>query len=158
MEDAEPVKKKRKKGVSRTQRSLKKLRDEKWVAQVVERWNSFVRIRQDLFGFVDIIAVGPTGTMAVQVCAGQGDVAKHLAKIAAEPRAIACAAAGWKIVLHAWRKLGARGKRKMWECAEIEVIVPKEKVDAYRISSELSESVEDADVSAANLGSDDAED
>jgi hypothetical protein len=158
LDEAQPPKtKKRKKGVSRTQRSLKKLRQENWTVAVVERWNSFVGVRQDLFGFVDIIAVSPKGTMAVQVCAGQGDVAKHLDKIMAEPRAVACAAAGWKIVLHAWRLLGARGKRKLWECAEIEVVLPKEKVDAYRASSDLSE-LSEAGLPASDAGPDDAED
>lgn len=143
------------KGVSRIQRSLKKLRKEKWVVGITEKWNSFVGIRQDLFGFVDLIAVSERGTMAVQVCAGQGDVAKHLTKIAAEPRAIACAAAGWKIVLHAWRKLGARGKRKLWECAEIEVVIPEEKLNAYRASGCLPD---DGDVESSDAGPGEPED
>jgi hypothetical protein len=38
---------------SPTQLSLKKLREEGYTVAVVEHWNSFARIRQDLFGFID---------------------------------------------------------------------------------------------------------
>jgi len=37
---------------SPTQRTLKKLRDEVYLAQVVEKWNAFAKIRQDLFGII----------------------------------------------------------------------------------------------------------
>ena len=42
---------------SPTQLSLKKLREEGYTVAVVEHWNSFARIRQDLFGFIDLLAL-----------------------------------------------------------------------------------------------------
>ena len=42
---------------SPTQLSLKKLREEGYIVAVVEHWNSFARIRQDLFGFIDLLAL-----------------------------------------------------------------------------------------------------
>jgi len=42
---------------SPTQRSLKYYRDLGFTCQVVEKWNPFAKIRQDLFGFIDIIAI-----------------------------------------------------------------------------------------------------
>ncbi len=51
---------------SPTQLSLKKLREEGYTVQVVEYWNSFARIRIDLFGFIDIIALKGKEVLAVQ--------------------------------------------------------------------------------------------
>lgn len=55
---------------SPTQRSLAVLRERGYIAQVVERWNPFARIRQDLFGVVDVLAVGNGETIAVQCTSG----------------------------------------------------------------------------------------
>lgn len=60
---------KKKKSASPTQRSLQYFRKTGWHAGIVERWNSHVGIRQDLFGFVDLILIKPAvfGTTFVQV-------------------------------------------------------------------------------------------
>lgn len=101
---------------SPTAQSLKLLRGEGWTVAIVERWNPHAKIRQDLFGFCDLLCVRPGGgTMAVQTTTGD-NFSKRMAKIALEPRAAICLAAGWKIEVHGWRKIGARGKRKTWEC------------------------------------------
>lgn len=109
-----------KSAITPTQRSLKLLRSQGWTVAIVERWNSYARIRQDLFGFIDLLAVGPDGTMAVQTTSGD-HVAERVEKILAEPRARACAAAGWQIVVHGWRKVGDRGKRKLWDVRVVPV-------------------------------------
>lgn len=52
---------------SPTQRTLKELRAHGWTVAVVERWNQYARIRQDLFGFIDLIAIHPgRGVLGVQ--------------------------------------------------------------------------------------------
>lgn len=43
--------------MSPTQRALKHLRAMGYQAQVVEKWNAFAKIRVDLFGCIDIVAV-----------------------------------------------------------------------------------------------------
>lgn len=99
-----------------TQRSLAKLRDEGWTVAITERWNSFVKIRQDLFGFCDLLCISPSrGFLAVQTTSGS-NVSARIAKIQAEPRAGIFLAAGGKIEVHGWRKIGDRGKRKTWQC------------------------------------------
>src|SRR5271167_4627948 len=45
--------------ISPTQRSLKLLRERGWTCQVVERWNQWAKVRQDLFGCLDILAISP---------------------------------------------------------------------------------------------------
>jgi hypothetical protein len=102
-----------------TQRSLKKLRDEGWTVAVVERWNPHARIRQDLYGFIDVLAIRGGDTLAVQVTSGD-HVADRVKKIRSVPTApIWLESPTRKIVVHGWRKAGARGKRKTWQCREV---------------------------------------
>ena len=106
---------------SPTQRSLKLLREAGFTVAVTERWNQFAKVRQDLFGFVDLIAMAPhLGIMAVQTTSGDNASAR-VAKILNEPRAGIWLASGGKIVVHAWRQVGERGKRKTWQCRSISV-------------------------------------
>lgn len=66
-----------------TQRTLRAMREQGRLCGIVERFNAHVGpygIRQDLFGFIDIIAIDPVhGIVAVQSC-GQsfGDHVKKL--------------------------------------------------------------------------------
>ena len=62
-----------------TQRTLKYLREIGYHAEVVERWNPHARIRQDLFGFGDIIAIrwGESGPLLVQ-CTGGANMSKRV--------------------------------------------------------------------------------
>lgn len=100
---------------SPTSRTLEHLRSEGWQCAVVEKWIAAIRKRQDVWGFIDIIAVKPGHPIkAVQVTSGS-NVAARLAKIEEEPRRLPWLAAGGTIEVHGWRKVGPRGKRKRWE-------------------------------------------
>ena len=90
---------------SPTQRTLKELRKRGYpLVQVTERWNSFAQIRQDLFGFVDVLAVSPEhDTVAVQVTSSS-NVSARVAKITDSPALAVLRLAGWKILVHGWRK------------------------------------------------------
>lgn len=98
---------------SPTQRTLAELRKLGYLAAVVERWNPHAKIRQDLFGFVDVLAIGTEGdapgyenTLAVQATSGS-NVASRLTKLRSEAVAPAVArvqAAGWKVEVWGWRK------------------------------------------------------
>jgi hypothetical protein len=93
-----------------TARSLKEMRSRGYVCQVVERWNSFAKVRVDLFGFVDVICVGNGETVAIQATSGD-NVSKRVDKIGSDDLAAAVAAcrkAGWRIFVHGWRKNAAR--------------------------------------------------
>ncbi len=72
--------------LSPTQRTLQAMRAHGRVCGIVEKFNHHVGpfgIRQDLFGFIDIIAIDPVqGIVAVQSC-GQ-DFAGHVAKMLGE--------------------------------------------------------------------------
>ena len=115
-EDENPAPKKATKRKLPTQRSLELLRKQGYLVGVVERWNQHAGIRQDLFGFVDLVAVRERGeTLAVQACS-RSNVAARVHKIADHPNVAALRKAGWRIVVHGWAKL-ASGR---WEVREVD--------------------------------------
>lgn len=110
----EPKKKKRKMSVSATQRTLKELRKNGWTCGIVEKWNQFAHIRQDLFGFIDIVAMKPGHQILAVQCTTGAHHPEHKAKILAEPRALIWLKAGGRIDLVSWakhKKVGIDGKK-----------------------------------------------
>lgn len=59
-------------GLSPTQRTLKAMREQGRICGIVEKFNQYAGkfgIRQDLFGFIDIVAIDPQdGIVAIQSC------------------------------------------------------------------------------------------
>jgi len=89
--------------VTPTQRSLAHLRKTYPLVAVVERWNPHVGIRQDLWTFVDILAVGNGETVAVQTTSGN-HVAERIKKITDADALPHLREAGWRILVHGWTK------------------------------------------------------
>lgn len=102
--------------MSPTQRSLKLLRERGYRAAIVEKWNPHARIRQDLFGIIDLLAIRGSETLAVQTTSGS-HVAERLKKIEDSEAIADIRAAGWGFHVHGWRK-GANGR---WACREVDV-------------------------------------
>lgn len=120
--EGQPVRKKSKK--SPTQRSLERLRRAGAMAATVERWNPYAQVRQDLFGFADVLAIDDApGCLAIQ--ATTADNSGHrLAKfkgseVAAKIKRFL--AAGNRLEIHGWRLGGKQGKRKTWLCNIVKV-------------------------------------
>lgn len=101
---------------SPTQLSLKELRKTCTAVQVVEKWNPHARIRQDLFGFVDILALDGAETIAVQ-STSWANVSSRAKKIAESDLVGAVREAGWRILIHGWRK----GKNGRYELKTLDV-------------------------------------
>lgn len=101
--------------VSPTQRSLAFCRDQGWIAEVTEHWNPYARIRQDLFGFIDILALREPGVPAlgIQTTAAAGAAAR-VAKILEEPKAVRWLASGNEIEVWDWYKRAKPVDRKWW--------------------------------------------
>jgi hypothetical protein len=102
---------------SPTQRSLAYLRKHGYHVAIVEKWNPYVRIRQDLFGCIDLIAIKPGQTLAVQTTSGS-HVSGRADKIRGLEALTWMQEAGWTVAVHGWAKRGARGKRKVWTLRE----------------------------------------
>lgn len=94
---------------SPTARTLALLRCEGYTAQVVERWNPHARIRQDLFGVIDVVAIraDETGVLGIQATSGDNVSARlHKAKDAEALRT--WLAAGNRFEVWGWRKVKGR--------------------------------------------------
>lgn len=102
--------------MSPTQLSLRLLREQGWLVAVVEKWNPYAKIRQDLFGFIDIIAIKGDTVMAVQATT-EANMAARLKKIASLDSAAIWKCSTRTIEVHGWSKRGERGKRKTWKCS-----------------------------------------
>lgn len=110
-------------GASPTQNTLKRLRKEGWLAAITEHWNPHVKIRQDLYGWMDVIAVrGPRplskdvegimlpgqimGVQTTSVSNVSGRKRKILHEC--EDRPLIWLRAGGLIEIHGWQKIGHR--------------------------------------------------
>lgn len=101
---------------SPTQRTLKELRKRGYTCHVVEHWNAFSRRRIDAFGFIDILAIRDGDAICGMQCTSGSNVSARRTKIVQE---CSVAARAWlssgRIEVWGWRKVGPRGKRKLWE-------------------------------------------
>lgn len=113
---------------SPTQRSLEYMRGRGCVCQVVEKWNPHARIRQDLFGGIDILClwygtegyltmdppIPVTGGVTIGVQAtSDSNVAARVTKLLAEPRMKLWVQCGNQLIVHGWAK-----KARPWKDGE----------------------------------------
>jgi len=100
-----------------TMRTLKYCRDLDRVCGNVERWNPHMRIRQDLFGFIDIICIDPKqGIVAVQSTGSAHS--QHIKKLTIEREEIVKIwLAQAPLELISWRKVKKKrgGKAMVWK-------------------------------------------
>ena len=88
---------------SPTQRSLEYLREQGYFCAIVEKWNSFTKQRQDLWGWCDILAIRENEVLAVQVTSGS-HVAERIRKIQNSDTVSKVRDAGIRIEIHGWSK------------------------------------------------------
>jgi hypothetical protein len=96
-------------------RSAAHLRDLGYLVANVEHYNSFTRRRHDLFGCIDLLAIGNGETVAVQTTSktNLSSRKKKIEESEAYPEMIR---SGWRIVLHGWFKENNR-----WQLKEVEL-------------------------------------
>lgn len=101
---------------SPTQRSKARMKDLGYVVEITERWNPFAKVRRDLYSFIDLLCIRADETLAVQTTSGS-NVSARIAKILSLDTAREwLKSPSRKIEVHGWRKVGAKGKVKRWEC------------------------------------------
>ncbi len=106
---------------SPTSRTMKHLRHQGATCAVVEKWNQHAGpfgVRQDLFGFVDVLVLDPErGFIGVQCCARSGHAA-HRKKILEErtEHAMEWLKCGGAIEIWSWAKQKVKrgGKAERW--------------------------------------------
>lgn len=109
---------KRKPSTSPTQRALADLKEMGLRPTVVERWNPYARVRQDLWGFVDILCLDVGGRRVIGVQATSGSGGNHSArvkKIRESPLFPYVLACGVAIEVWSYAKRGKRGEVKRWK-------------------------------------------
>jgi len=91
--------------LSPTQLTLRHLRREEWpLVEVVEKWNPHARIRQDLFGVIDVLAVREGRTLAIQATSAK-NVASRRTKIREADATAHVLNAGWELEVWGWKKI-----------------------------------------------------
>lgn len=97
--------------------TIRKLREEGYTAQNVERYNSFSGKKQDLFNFIDIVAVHPkrTGVVGVQTTS-KANISTRIKKIESSPEHRVWLSAKNRIIVHGWYK-----DKNKWQVVEREI-------------------------------------
>lgn len=113
--------------MSPTQRTLQNLRERGYFVEVVERWNPHAHIRQDLFKWVDLVAVkGGEPILGVQTTTGSNASAR-IQKARGNPALSHWLRAGGRLAVFAWtphkRRLvgGGWSSRPAYDLRELEV-------------------------------------
>ena len=103
-----------------TARTLQECRKRQWLADVVERWIPVTNhpgggIRKDLFGFVDVVAIGDGHLIGIQATT-VGNQSKRIEKICDECNEAARAwlMVGGFIEVWGWKKYKRSINRKFW--------------------------------------------
>jgi len=99
-----------------TARSLKLLRDEGYMVDVVEYFHWFKKRRKDLFNCWDLLAVKDAETVAVQTTTGS-NLSARARKIADNEVTPMLRKAGWTLLIHGWRK----NAKHRWVCKVVDV-------------------------------------
>jgi hypothetical protein len=111
-----------------------------WEAGVTEKWNSHARIRQDLFGWIDIIAIGGPFSEIVGIQATTGaNMSARIQKLVALDTSALWEQCKGRIIVIGWRKTGDRGKRKTWKPRIVEVYNSGEPNGWLPVELELSD-------------------
>jgi hypothetical protein len=101
---------------SPTQLTLKKLKSEGFTTvQIVERWNAFAKVRQDLFQIIDVLAIKDGETIGIQVTS-KSNISARIKKIANSEHINNIRDANWKILVHGWYK-----EKNKWKVEERDV-------------------------------------
>ena len=99
-------------------RTLKKLRDsgDYPLVAIVERWNNFAKVRQDLFGIIDLLAVDTKGnTVGIQVTS-YSNISARVKKMEDSDAIHHLRNANWVLLVQGWHK-----KNNKWVCREVDI-------------------------------------
>lgn len=103
---------------SPTQRTLALYRKQGYTCQITERWNPFAKVRQDLFGGIDILCMKDEekGLLGIQTTS-TAHAAERTRKLLAEPKMKTWVKTGNRLLVVSWRKLKVKrgGKKVTWQ-------------------------------------------
>jgi hypothetical protein len=129
--------------LSKTKQTLE---EQGWKTWIVEVFNHWVGVRQDMFGFIDLVAIKPglgpnMGIVGVQVTS-HAHRADHLKKILSTDSAKTWLMSGGRIWLITWGKHKPRGEKvPRWDMATMELTL-SDFAATSSVDGSLSESLE----------------
>lgn len=95
---------------SLTARSKWAMEGDGYLVAIVEHYNSFTKRKHDLFGCIDLLAIGAGETIAVQTTS-KSNMAARRHKIQESDAYPEMIRSGWKIQIHGWYK-----DKNRWQC------------------------------------------
>jgi predicted RecB family endonuclease len=98
---------------SLTSRSTEHLRKQGYTVDVVESYNFFTKRRHDLWGCIDILAIGNGETLAVQVTS-KSNMSARIRKIEDSEALPEMLRSGWRVIVHGWWR-GTNGRYQLKE-------------------------------------------
>jgi hypothetical protein len=98
-----------------TARSMALLRERGYTVATVEHYNAFTKRKHDLFGCIDLLAIGNGETVAVQVTS-KSNLAARRHKVEEAEAYPEMLRSKWRVILHGWFKDGNR-----WQLKEVEL-------------------------------------
>lgn len=101
---------------SPTQRSLEVMRERGYTVAVTEKWNPHARVRQDLYGFIDVLAIREGEIVGVQATS-DNNLAARITKITAHEHVGVVRKAGIRILAHGWKKVRGRWRLREIDCS-----------------------------------------
>lgn len=88
---------------------------------MTERWNSFSRTRQDLFGGIDILAISESDTLGIQACA-VSSISTRVKKLLELPDMLLWIRGARRLQVWGWGRYSVRrGGPKKWKVRIIEL-------------------------------------
>lgn len=101
---------------SPTQRSLALMRSRGYLCAVTEHWNHFAKIRQDLFGIIDILCLGDNEVVGVQSTSAS-NISARVKKITDCEFLPAIRRSGIRLLVQGWKKTKAGPVYKEVDCS-----------------------------------------
>lgn len=98
-----------------TLRSRKLYEDQGYTVATVEYFNAFTKRKHDLFGCIDLLAIGNGETIAIQVTS-KSNMSSRIHKIEDNPALVEMIRSNWRVVVHGW----AKNKSGRFEVKEFE--------------------------------------
>lgn len=109
------VKEKKTKATPATVLSLKEARSRGWIVEKTEHWNSFAKVKNDLFGFIDLLCLDPINNKCIGIqTTSVSNMSARRNKIKESPIYPILKDCGIKIQLWGWEKKATNGKRQTW--------------------------------------------
>jgi len=98
-----------------TLRTTTHMKEQGYMVATVEYYNAYTRRKHDLFGCIDLLAIGNGETLAIQVTS-KSNMSARIKKIEDSAALPEMLRSGWRILVHGWfRKPNGRYDLKEFE-------------------------------------------